>query len=368
MILPSFNDLFPEQLAVYEQSADSSILVVGPPGSGKTSMAIWRARFIASMEGGRSVVIVTRNRLLASVASQLAEEEGSGSVTAVTMNSFIAGDYYQRFGQYAPQHAPFNYVWDQIIAEYAAAEIGPQIDHLIVDEGQNLPLDFFIWASQFGAKTMSVFADEDQATLGIGTKISDLTAIGFTSILPLVYNHRNTQPIVDVMETFHIDRVLPPAKVSRRDSRDQPRLIASISWESLADTVAARLLNRGDSIGVVVFKKDEVNYLTGLLRARLPERRVDFYTSDAEPGAEAAIRIRQSGVTVISGESAIGLEFDTLYLQDISRSLPVIEPIQNRRMYMLCARARDNLVLVNGPVQLSDNQLTALPNPPILER
>ena len=72
MRLPSFNDLFPEQRLVYTQAPDRSILVVGPPGSGKTSTAIWRARILSLPPLSRSVVLVTRNRLLTVLAAQLA--------------------------------------------------------------------------------------------------------------------------------------------------------------------------------------------------------------------------------------------------------------------------------------------------------
>jgi len=37
-------------------------------------------------------------------------------------------------------------------------------------------------------------------------------------------------------------------------------------------------------------------------------------------------------------------------------------------MYMLCARARDNLFLVHGPSELSAVALEALPGPDVLER
>jgi len=368
MRLPSFNDLIPEQLDVYERSPDSSMLVVGPPGSGKTSMAIWRARLLVGPEYRRSVVLVTRNRLLAAVAGQLAQENDGAAIIATTMNSLVWHDYRNRFGQNIPQLLPYEYRWEDILQEYAEANAAPTYDHMIIDEGQNLPPGFFQWAVRFGARTVSVFADEDQTTIGIGSKIADLRTAGFNVVLPLFVNHRNTEEIVDVMEHFHTNRVVPRGTPNRGRGFDQPRLIAIATWSDLAAMVAARLANRAEAIGIIVFRKNEVVLVANLLRQRLGDARVDAYTSDAEQGAETLIRIRDNGVTVISSESAIGLEFDTLYLQDLSRSLPINQAIDNRRMYMLCARARDNLILVNGPEALTTMQLTSLPPPPILER
>lgn len=368
MRLPSFNDLTRAQLEVYERPPDSSILVVGPPGSGKTSMAIWRARLLVGPDLNRSVVMVTRNRLLTAVACQLAQENEGAAIQTTTMISLIANDYYARFGRFVPQSAPFAYKWDEILHDYNEARAQPNLDHLIIDEGQNLPPRFFQWAVRFGARAVSVFADEDQTTLGAGSRVADFRAAGFTEVLPLLVNHRNTQEIVDVIEHFHTERTLPRAMVSRGAGFDCPYLMAMPTWEELADTVAARLNNRGEAIGVIVFRQDEVTNLTDLLRHRMGGARVDSYTSDSAQGAEAAINMRNHGVTVISGESAIGLEFDTLYLQDLSRSLPITLAIDNRRLYMLCARARDNLILVNGPRALTAAQLASLPPPYLLNR
>jgi superfamily I DNA/RNA helicase len=58
MNLPSLDDLTPEQWSVYDQPPDASLIVVGPPGSGKTSLAVHRARFLVSPELRRNVVTV----------------------------------------------------------------------------------------------------------------------------------------------------------------------------------------------------------------------------------------------------------------------------------------------------------------------
>lgn len=175
MRLPSFNDLLDEQKDVFLRNPDDSILVVGPPGSGKTSTALWKASILAGPPYSRRVVLVTRNRLLAALATQISQDQGGPPVESLTMSSFMTQDYSRRFGRYAPQWSPFNYVWEQIIREYEAAAVQPAIDHLLVDEGQNLPVHFFVWARRFMARAMSVFADEDQTTDGNGCQVAQLT-------------------------------------------------------------------------------------------------------------------------------------------------------------------------------------------------
>jgi len=368
MKLPSFSDLEEDQLSVYLQPANESILVIGPPGSGKTSIAIWRARLLAGQEVNNRVAFVARNRLLAAVAGQLAREQQGENITVVTMFTLVASDYYRRFNRMIPQWAPFIYRWDEIFEQYDQAGTAPAYDHLIIDEGQNLPPEFFQWAVRFGARVVSVFADENQSTLETTSTMRDFRAAGFDKVYPLLFNHRNTKEIADLTEQFHLNRILPPATVKRGGGFDRPRLTSFTTWDALANAVSTRYRNKAGSIGVIVFRKDDVNQVARLLRARLGDVRVDSYTSDSDQGHERAIRMRENGVTVISSESAIGLEFDTVYLQDLDRSLPLTSEIDHRRMYMLCARARDMLVLVNGPAQLSAEQVSALPPKAFLER
>jgi len=368
MRLPSFNDLTKDQRAVYFQPEDASMLVVGPPGSGKTSMAIWRAKTLAGGEEPSSVALITKNRLLASVAGRLAFEQGATQLQALTMNSFMSREYYGQFQTSVPAWRDFDYNWDEVIANYAGRGLEPTLDHLIIDEGQNLPPGFFLWASRFGAKAVSVFADEDQTTDGAGSKMSDFAAAGFIAAIPLLANHRNTQEIVDLVQHFHVNGIIPSAASTRGRGGEPPKLLRTTTWEELVQTVTARFRNRGGSIGVIVHLVEDIERLHGLLSQALGGARVEYYTNRLDHGVEHAIQMREEGVTVISSKSAIGLEFDTVYLQDLSRFLPPASMADFRNLYMLCARAKDALFLVNGPQPLDPAQLAALPPPPVLER
>ena len=66
MKLPKLDDLIDEQSVVYDHRPNEHLFVAGPPGSGKTSLAVLRARFLGDL--GQTVALVTRNRMLASLA------------------------------------------------------------------------------------------------------------------------------------------------------------------------------------------------------------------------------------------------------------------------------------------------------------
>jgi hypothetical protein len=368
MRLPSFTELTDEQKMVFLQDPLKSILVVGPPGTGKTSCALWKAQ-ILSAEYGLNVTLVTRNRMLAALAVQISKDHGGAPVKSDTMHRCVSKNYYSNgFSFPIPQLEPFQYDWGAIMELYESQGVQPSVEHLIVDEGQNLPIEFFIWAKRFLAKEMSVFADEDQTTDVDGCRVGELLQAGYTTAIPLTLNHRNTEEIADLVATFHVKGKVPHAPAKRGRLGDAPRLMQVATWQEFAQRVAVRYQNVGAAVGVILYKQAHITSFYGFLSALLPNDRVDHYTSQAEPMAEQAIQMRNRGVTIISGQSAIGLEFETVFLQDLDRSLPMKQDVDYRRMYMLCSRARDTLILVNGPETLSATQLAALPSPPLLER
>lgn len=363
MKLPKFDDLIGEQMDVYEHDPDINLFVVGPPGSGKTSLMVVRAKLLVA--AGKKVIAITKNKMLAALAEQLSERDFS----ACTMHSFVASDYYRIFGTLPPSYAPFYFNWEAITAAYLGAGIVPEIDHVVIDEGQNLPPGFFNWIVRFKAKTLTVFADEDQSTDTQRSRITDICAAGMPPPVRLTTNHRNTEEIALVAEHFHRSAVLPPGIVVRGRNGEKPQLLTFSSWDDVAARIATRFLNRGTSIGLIVWRKVEAEDMVRLLKQKLSSNsRVESYTSDTPAYIVPTIRTFEPGVTILTGESVIGLEFEEVYLHDLERSLPCQTQMDYRRMFMLCARARDNLFLVNGPNYLDASQIAALPDISILER
>jgi superfamily I DNA/RNA helicase len=363
MKLPKLDDLIGEQMDVYEHDPKTNLFVVGPPGSGKTSLMVVRAKLLMAV--GQNVVIITRNRMLAALAEQLSDAEFSAS----TMHSFVYSDHWRIFNTAPPLVEPYKFNWNAIFSAYTNAAISPTLDHVLIDEGQNLPPEFFSWIIRFKGKTVTVFADEDQSTDLQRSRISDICAAGLPYPLRLTTNHRNTDEISLVAEHFHRSAILPPGVVIRGKSGEKPQLLTYTSWGEIVDRIATRYLNRGTSIGVIVWRKTEAVDMVNMLKKKLPSNvRVESYTSDTPRHVVPTIRTFDPGITVLTGESVIGLEFDEVFLQDLERSLPCEVQMDFRRMYMLCARARDNLFVVNGPNNLNAAQIAALPGITILER
>lgn len=352
MHLPTWDELIDEQKDVLDTPIGSPLFVVGPPGSGKTVLAVARAQMIA--QDGRSVALITYNRMLRRLFSLLTPEQAS------TMHSFVWHDFIRRTGARPPRNDSFVYDWDSLLTTLAThRNADPNLDHLVIDEGQDLAAGFFRYANAHAASALNVFADDDQSLGDRRTTLEEIKrAAGLGNPIILRENHRNTPEIAALAEQFHVGR-LPAASVRRGSISERPRLVHSASLSASCQRIATTFRNRGDRVGVVVHNTATGAAAHNLLRQSLPGKRVDVYSGRLRN--ENSIALLEPGITVLNKESVKGQEFDTVFVLELEHFVPCLSDAMKRVMYMLCARARNHLTLVFGPNPLSADALAALP-------
>jgi superfamily I DNA/RNA helicase len=361
MRLPAYEELIPEQLRVMDYPLDRPLFVAGPPGSGKTVLAIRRAG--AASDGDSVVALVTFNKMLRRLATLLSE----GGPIHRTMHKFAWHDYVDRTGM-PPDFQIFDsyaYDWPKMIESVRGQQHSQaKWDHVVVDEGQDLPEGFFQYLNQHAAVVMSVFADEEQALRERKTTLNKIRAAAdLPQPILLTENHRNRPEIAALAEHFHRGEL--PATMTRRAPIGQrPRLMRN-SEESTVDFISTWFETRGATVGIVVDRNDVAERIHRELLRRLPTRRIDIYTS--QRNNEDTIALLDEGVTILNKESVKGQEFDTLFILQLERFVPCVTDERARAMYMMCARARDYLFLVHS-APLSRAAEAALPGPDILER
>lgn len=378
MRLPTWDELAAEseQLEVLEYPLDQSLFVVGPPGSGKTVLAVQRARSAAQDGYSSSVAIVTFNRMLRRLLNLIREDGAEESLVndgrdpeAFTMHSFVSRDYRRRTGSLPPNvpHDQYAYDWGAMSAVLREdGHASSDREHLVVDEGQDLPEGFFGYAARHVSRMMTVFADDDQAVGDRRTTLEQIKkAAGLSDPIILTRNHRNTPEIARLAEHFHDGR-LPVATVLRPRSGLPPRLVRSRDLESTAVLVSNWCKTRGGRVGVIVNSNSTGSRLHAKLSEVLPSSRVDIYESWREN--DTWIDLLAPGVTILNKESVKGQEFDTVFVLELDDFIPCTTEAERRAMYMMCTRARDHLFLVYGPHDLAPAAAVALPGPDILER
>ena len=190
--------------------------------------------------------------------------------------------------------------------------------HVIVDEGQDLPKEFFRYLQSFVATTITVFADEDQALTGERSTLRDIRdAAHLDDPVVLSANHRNTPEIARAAEYYHAGQA-PVPEVIRRPSGELPRVVL-YRGHGATRRIANWYRTRGGRVGVAVVNNEPTGKaLYSRLRNQLPGHRVDFYTNDRRN--EDDIDLLEPGVTILNVQSIKGQEFDTVFVMEIRRA------------------------------------------------
>lgn len=371
MRLPTYSDLIPEQRAVSNVPLDQDLFVAGPPGSGKTVLAIRRTKGIADLVGRGGVVLLTFNRMLRRLVELLFREETQAQaglppisqLNTTTMHSLVGDDYKRRTGDLPPYFGndEYDYRWAEMTTRLAGHVGEHCFQHLVIDEGQDLPPEFYAYARQFIAPRLSVFADELQA---ITARRSTLTQIrdeaGLSNPLLLTVNHRNTTPIARFAEHFHTGR-LPHASVRNNNPNARRVVYRRFSLAHTAQLIKRWFEAQGGTVGVIVKSNNTAAAMLRHLHDLLPSNpatRLDWYTHQQKN--ENGINLLSPGITLLNAQSVKGQEFDAVFVLEVDRFLPCNTPRDRRVMYMICTRACRALFLCSEQ-PLSSNALTALP-------
>lgn len=345
MRLPAYRELSKEQDTINNLPLDKSYLVTGPPGTGKTVMALYRAGMV--VRRNVKVSLLMHSRLLSQyTASAVKELEIEGLVN--TFHSWFGGFYRTHYRRAVPHFDAFDYDWNEVLTQIGSTPPPPSaLEHLIVDEGQDLHRNFYPIAKHV-AKCVTVFADENQRLTETSSTIADITRYGrFDSIHELTRNYRNTAEIARLAAHFctglETGIAQPPTRTGER-----PVVQGVASLHETVEFIARYERNNPDKqIGVFVpyaRQRDSLfNRLSAAGRTRNPVQRfVGGKGREAE-----VVDFNIPGIVILCYSSAKGLEFDTVFLPELQ---VVRDPINasefKMKFYVLISRAREMLYLM----------------------
>lgn len=343
MRLPSYQELSKEQDRINNLPLDGSFLVTGPPGTGKTVMALYRASMLQSER--RPVKLLMHGRLLTQYTrSAVSELLIDGSVS--TYDRWLTDYFWRHHGRSVPSHRPWEYDWGEALRIVnASPPPATECPDLIVDEGQDLPREFYVLA-RLVSTNLTVFADENQRLRESNSTLDEIRAYGLfpqDHCHALTRNYRNTREIGMLAATFYTGLETGIADLPSR-SGDLPVVMHHRNLDATVEFIRNfESANSDLEIGVVAPTDSIRDRVVRALGDDTINPVQSYHRKRGETPPE--LDFDSPGIKVINHHSAKGLEFDAVFLPAMQEVRDPGNLNVRMRMYVLTSRARDSLFL-----------------------
>ncbi len=361
--LPGIHELNKNQDEALALPMEGRHLIIGGPGTGKSVVALLRARRLGKANMTHGVLVY--NKLLQHSNSHLFGKDQP--FCARTWDSWFRRHFKKRLSLDVPTlepDKPEGYEpidWKTVESQVESLDnVEDQSDKFIViDEGQDMPPAFYETLTNLGFENFYVAADQNQQIhpdkCSSRQNIENTLVIETEETLELKNNYRNTLPIALLAQHFYPgDPASPPPQLPNPTSGTQTPELWTYGKANTAklDAIADNILQMSDRnirklIGIITPNNKVRDKFNDALRRANPK-----LDNDKPPIQTFVSRQRESpdfgqgGIMVINAQSCKGLEFDTVILADIDQHKPKHDHALKARFYVMVARAREHLMLL----------------------
>ena len=368
---PSSADLSREQQKIYSEHLEKALLITGPPGTGKTVMAIMRGQRIIEHEQ-YSTSLLMNNKVLKDFT-----ESNTKKIDVLTLWSYLTRKFKVRW-------ANNQFPWERVLQEinrYLDLDQLKKVfpSQVVIDEGQDFPPILWeilstIWLKLYSEGILfapSVMADENQRlNVEANSNIDDIRkglglvpdCLNAFAEEKLTRNYRNTFEIAEFAKHFYVGN---QTEIPNSDQcRTGTKPVLFFHQNHNRDLLIERVLNfkknnPTKTVGVIIPKKaskqstEELGVLlkNEVKKKKLENIKVQVYVNSPSRKYRDFIDISldfdaTNTITVITQQSCKGLEFDCVfvpYLNDVNYQDDGFD--QSMTLYVVFHRARDYLFL-----------------------
>ena len=358
--LPGEEDLNKDQDRVLALPEDGQYLIVGGPGTGKSVVALLRA---LKYQDNNDYVFLVYNHVLEKSTCMLVDTRLRGT----TLPKFIYKVHWHLFRELMPQREEFKPDYDALIKKVNDLACEERTQHLIIDEGQDMPPKYYAALQCAGYINFFIVADQNQQITEENSTRQELTdnlGLEPKDVIELKVNYRNSHPIALFASHFYTDKGSPPPDLPDKTSLETPTLHTDLTSKNIA-TMLLREADKDDRklIGVVV-ANDTIrdSYVNSMIHLELSLDNLHpvISTYSSKEKKPVSINFSQGGIVVLNDKSIKGLEFDIVYIiLDGFKIYNNDQTSMKKRLYVMSSRAIEKLALVS--TQDNSSILSLLP-------
>lgn len=364
--LPGAHQLTKDQELARSLPLDGQYLVIGGPGTGKSVVALLRVKQLADQN--KNYIFLVFNHLLKHSCFLLA---GQKLVAEQWQKWFI--DLYSHAFNKAPiprlpkeanqKYADFD--WEMILNN--ANERGPvksadELPYIVIDEGQDMPREFYQALAALGYENFFVVADQNQQIISGRNSprqdIEDALCIEPDEVVELRTNHRNNYSVARLARKFYTgDPASPPPELPEAPKYNILKPLLFNFRAEHFNAICKRIVlmaqaHSGKLIGVLTANNNvRERYLDGLQAyARRVEKQAPLISTYQYSAAEN-IPFDQGGIMVINAQACKGLEFDYVFISDIDAYHGQDLEHLKKLFYVMTSRAIERVFLLSGKMQ-----------------
>lgn len=357
--LPGIQDLSKEQEQARALPLTGQHLIIGGPGTGKSVLTLLRAKRLAAEKQDYRFLVY--NHLLDRSNVQLY----GGSLASETWHNWFNAKYLSMTGRpvarLAEQSNGFRpHDWKRIKEVAEACNIAGSLSRLllVIDEGQDMPQEFYDTLVTLGFENFFVAADQNQQiteSCSSRQQIEEALGLETDEVVELRQNYRNTFSIWRLAMAFYTgDRASPPSEAPNRREGSVPNLItyAPEQFPDLVQAIVRRAYNRPSRlIGVIAPNNKVRKCFMEELQAAKSSTKVPGQALQLETfygSYRPKVRFDRGGILVINAQACKGLEFDEVVCADIDEHYVNPEDLipTKKLFYVMVARAREDVFML----------------------
>lgn len=285
------------QVKIINKRTDSSFIVKGCAGSGKSILALWKAKQI--QENGNSFLFVIFTKAL--------KQYMKDGISQIGLSASNVENYNQCF------------FWSKDGEEWQQGDWKKgQFDYLIVDEAQDFSKEDILLFKSKATKALLLYGDSAQQLYKFFT---DKTAISMDDMAyitkfpteQLVFNHRLPKKIARLAEYINNENDDLENRC-RKEGTELPKILRYNSFYAELDAIFEIIKNRNfEDVGILLRNNADVKKASEYLTTK-------GLKVEAKVNDNVELNFNSSNPKIMTYHSSKGLQFEAVFLPECTAS------------------------------------------------